>query len=242
MNFGGMERRGTPYVTYGLIGLSALVFLYEISLAGVDLSSNRLELTRFFHQWGLIPSELSHLFSSSEDSFRRDVLGISSPIPTWGTAFSSMFIHAGWMHLLGNMLFLWVLGDNVEGRFGHGKFLVFYLVAGLAAVGLHTAVNFDSETPVVGASGAIYGVAGAYLVLYPRNLLPIVIWFVFPNVQGLGFSSTVGGGVAYLAHVGGFVFGILVTGGFKLAKGESLWPWRGRNPWDNFPRGYRDYR
>ena len=162
--------------------------------------------------------------------------------------------------MLGNMLFLWVFGDNIEDRFGHVKFLLFYLVAGLAAVGAQVAINSDSQTPMIGASGAISGVTGAYLVLFPMSrirtllmfgfimvvYLPAVLvlgaWFVLQAFQGVGSLGTAGGGVAYWAHVGGFVLGMMVATGYKLVRRESLWPRRRRNPWDNFPPGYMDYR
>jgi membrane associated rhomboid family serine protease len=140
------------------------------------------------------------------------------------TPFSSMFLHGGWMHLIGNMLFLWIYGNNIEDYFGPVKFIVFYLVSGLAAIALYTLFNPSSEVPLVGASGAIAGVMGAYIVLHPRAevtcllffffitfiTLPakvvLGIWFFYQILMSLAGSST-GGGVAWLAHVGGFAFG-----------------------------------
>jgi len=189
----------------------------------------------------------------------REVIDIDSPIPTWATMFSSMFLHGDWMHFLGNMLFLWVFGDNVEDRLGHFRYLLFYLAAGTAACLLQTIIDTGSEVPVIGASGAIAGVLGAYLLLFPYSRIGtvVVLFFFFfvriPAVYLLGFwiifqfipaigelgSSTQGGGVAYWAHIGGFLFGLAVIMIYKLFKREPLWPrgpggprqaryWRGR--------------
>ena len=246
-------RSTRPYVTYGLIGVNALVFLYEISLGGSLFFSNSLDVTEFFFKWGLIPQELSsgaeftRLPISSGESLV--FLDIESPIPTWGTAFTSMFIHGGWLHLLGNMLYLWVFGDNIEDRFGHFKFLLFYPGAGLAAVWTQVALNSDSQAPLIGASGAISGVTGAYLLLYPfsriRTLIifyfitvvyvPAVVllgfWFILQLFQGVGSLGALGGGVAYWAHIGGFVMGLLVVALYKLVRREPIWPRRRQGPW-----------
>jgi len=265
----GVYRRTTPYVVYGLIGLNALVFLYELSLGGSLFFSNSLDVTKFFFKWGLIPTELFGGDELKELRFRTgqfpDIrvisIDVDSPIPTWGTAFTSMFIHGGWIHLLGNMLYLWVFGDNIEDRFGHVKFLLFYLGAGLAAVWAQVALNTDSQTPMIGASGAISGVTGAYLVLFPFSRIRTLIlfffimvielpaiavlgfWFILQLFQGVGSLGALGGGVAYWAHVGGFVMGMMVAVLYKLVRREPLIPPRpgrlwGRNPWDRFPRDY----
>ncbi len=257
-------------MTYALIGACALVFLYELYLGGSLFFSNSIEVTRFFFQWGLIPAEIA---GGSEFTALRFNVGqypdvrivavdVASPVPTWGTAFTSMFIHGGWIHLLGNMLYLWVFGRSIEDRFGHTKFLLFYLGAGLAAVWAQVALNTDSQTPMVGASGAISGVTGAYLVLFPfgriRTLvvfffimsieLPAIavlgFWFVLQLFQGVGSLGALGGGVAYWAHVGGFLAGMLVALLYKLVIREPMtppgqWPFRRRNPWDRFPDDYR---
>ena len=262
-----LKRSTTPYVTYGLIGLNALVFLYELFMGRSLFGTDSLEVTQFFAQYGVRPFEITNghdldivTVATLPDGRALVLSGVASPVPIWATMFTSMFIHGGWMHVLGNMLFLWVFGDNIEDRFGHVKFLLFYLVAGLAAVGAQVAINPDSQTPMIGASGAISGVTGAYLVLFPMSrirtllmfgfimvvYLPAVLvlgaWFVLQAFQGVGSLGTVGGGVAYWAHVGGFVLGMMVATGYKLVRRESLWPGRRRNPWDNFPPGYRDYR
>ena len=211
-----LDPKAIPYVTYGLITISSLVFLYEILLAGAEFSANSQELTGFFHRWGFISSHLTtHIFSGYSPQ-QHHTIGSYSFLPGIITIFSSMFIHAGWMHFAGNILFLWVLGDNVEGRLGHLKFFAFYFLAGVSGTLLHSVFNLDSGSPLIGASGAIYGIAGAYVVMFTRNIVPIIIWFIFPNIQGLGFSDSVAGNISYLAHAGGFVFGLVATVYFSL--------------------------
>jgi len=194
-------RRITPVVTYILIALNVLFFLVEMN--GGEA---------FILRWAFVP--------------RRFLADPAGDLPT---LFTAMFMHAGWMHLIGNMLYLWIFGDNVEDRFGHGKFLIFYLVCGLAATFAQLAFSAGSAVPNLGASGAVAGVLGAYLLLYPRGqvrvmmgrgvvpapaLVVIGIWFALQLFSGIGsVASTVddGGGVAYMAHVGGFVAGFLLT-------------------------------
>ena len=193
--------RTTPYVTISLISLNVLVFLYELSIGrAVDA------FTLYF---GLVPAAFS-----------------------WVTVFTSMFLHGGILHVAGNMLYLWIFGDNVEDRMGHGRFLVFYLLCGVAAALAQTITAPDSVVPMVGASGAIAGVMGAYFVLYPKSrivtLIPLFfffqvievpailflgIWFLMQFVNGVGsIVTTAGGGpaggVAFWAHVAGFVAGL----------------------------------
>jgi len=193
--------RTTPVVTIALIAVNILVFVYELSLGrAVDA---------FTLYWGLVPAAFS-----------------------WVTVFTSMFLHGGLLHVGGNMLYLWIFGDNVEDRMGHGRFLVFYLLCGVAAALAQTITAPDSVVPMVGASGAIAGVMGAYFVLYPKSrivtLIPLFfffqvievpailflgIWFLMQFLSGVGsIVSTVGGGpaggVAFWAHVAGFVAGI----------------------------------
>ena len=265
-----LRRKAVPIVTYGLIAVNVLVFLYELVLGGSILFTDNLDLSRFFLQWGLIPSEL---MGGPEITERRFLLtdgqniniytvDVASPIPTWGTAFTSMFIHGGWLHLLSNMLYLWVFGGNIEDRFGRLTFLLFYLGAGLAAVWTHTALNMESHIPLVGASGAIAGVTGAYLVLFPFSrirtlvfflfimavdipaILVLGFWFILQLFQGVGQFGALDAGVAHWAHVGGFIAGILAGLLYKLIRREPLLPdrprpWGRRNPWDNFPPDYR---
>ncbi|MDF1543537.1 MAG: rhomboid family intramembrane serine protease [bacterium] len=200
----------TPYVTIGLISVNALVFLYSIMLG-----SRGFQL--FTIQFGFIPAELVHSLE----------LTPTLPASVYLTAFSSMFMHGGWMHLIGNMLFLWIYGNNIENYFGPVKFLIFYLISGLAAIALFTLFGPNGEVPLVGASGAIAGVMGGYMVLHPRAKITVLmlfifiqfielpaktvlgIWFVYQIVMSL-VNTVGGGGVAWMAHVGGFLFGWLI--------------------------------
>ncbi len=194
------QRRLFPIVTYGLIVVNIIIFFLEL-LGG----------ERFIQQWSFIPYEF-----------------LTNPIGEFITLFSSQFLHAGWMHLGGNMLYLLIFGDNVEDKFGHGKFLVFYLLSGLAAAFAQFVVSLFSDIPTLGASGAIAGVLAAYLLLFPGRrvkvlvaawivnmpaLLVIGAWIVIQLVSGVGTISSASstGGVAYMAHVGGFVGGIIIT-------------------------------
>lgn len=234
--------RGTfPYVNVALLSLNALVFLYEIGVGGFGFlfGGSALGITVFFLKFGFIPAELS-----SGQGFEILPLGrgvdIASPIPTWATLLSCMFIHGGLMHFVGNMLFLWVFGDNIEDTFGHVKYLVFYMVSGVLATLAHFAIDPSSQTPLVGASGAISGVMGAYLLLYPRNrirtliiyfLITVVelravwlllIWFGLQTIQGLlsiGVSDQVS--TAFFAHIGGFVVGAAVGFAVKTFRRPS---------------------
>ena len=162
---------------------------------------------------------------------------------------TSMFIHGDWLHFLFNMLFLWVFGDNIEDRFGHFRYLLFYLAAGVVAAWLQIAVDSTSMIPTIGASGAIAGVLGAYLLLFPFSRVNTVVFFIFITVikipafillgtwfviqffSGVGSlgPSAQGGGVAYWAHIGGFLLGLIAVVLYKLATGQRLWP---RGPGD----------
>ena len=193
-------RRITPVVTYILIVLNVIFFLVELN--GGD---------SFIIQWAFVPSRF-----------------LANPVADFPTLFTSMFMHAGLLHIGGNMLYLWIFGDNVEDRFGHVKFLIFYLLCGLAATGAQLAFSLDSSIPNLGASGAIAGVLGAYLLLFPRArisvlsgrgvipvpaLLVIGLWFVLQLFSGIGslFDTMDVGGVAYMAHIGGFVAGFVLA-------------------------------
>src|SRR5262247_2786082 len=191
--------RTTPVVTITLIVLNVIVFLYELSLGRA--------IDAFTLYYGLIPAAFS-----------------------WVNVFTSMFLHGSFLHIAGNMLYLWIFGDNVEDRMGHGRFLVFYLLCGVAAALAQTITTPESVVPMVGASGAIAGVMGAYFVLYPRSrivtLVPIFffiqfievpaifflgIWFLMQFLSGVGSIATAtqpGGGIAFWAHVAGFVTGV----------------------------------
>jgi membrane associated rhomboid family serine protease len=212
--------RITPFVTYGLIITNILVFIYELTLSPP-------ELERFFRVWAVTPRELTASFSGT--------LPHASPVPEWVTLFTSQFLHGGWLHVLGNMLFLWIFGNNIEDRLGHVKFLIFYLGCGALAALTQWFFSAYSTVPSLGASGAIAGVMGAYILRFPKAqiltlfplgivLLPIRIpaffflgiWFLQQALYGvasLGAPTNIGmqnGGIAYWAHAGGFIFGAIL--------------------------------
>jgi membrane associated rhomboid family serine protease len=210
-----------PYVNVGLIVVNFLVFFYELSLG----SSSSATLNTFFYHYALVPCEYT--------DHCKIIPG--TPQPYLITLFTSMFIHAGWLHILGNMIYLWVFGDNVENSMGHLRYLVFYLLCGLGANALEIATAVNSNVPGLGASGAIAGVLAAYLFLYPRSrvatLIPIAIifipvrlpawvligfWFLLQLLDGIvSLSNTAAGGVAYWAHVGGFMTGAILVWIFR---------------------------
>lgn len=194
------SRRTVPVVTYALIALNVLFFFVE--LGGGDA---------FIEPWAFVPRRF-----------------LANPIGDFLTLFSSMFMHAGWVHLGGNMLYLWIFGDNVEDRFGHIKFSAFYLLCGLAATFAQLAFSMGSNVPNLGASGAIAGVLGAYLLMFPqgkvnvlmgRGVIPmpalvvIGLWIVLQLFSGIGSIANTAdtGGVAYMAHIGGFIAGFVLT-------------------------------
>ena len=202
-------RRNFPIVTILLILANLAVFAYELSLPPHAEKAFVLTLAT-------IPSRFPGWFAGSM-GWQQTILPL----------FSSMFLHAGWLHIAGNMLFLWVFGDNVEDFFGHFGYLLFYFACGISAGLLHVFTNLHSSLPALGASGAISGVMGAYMLLYPRSrILTLVFVFLVPIpaviilgwwfiLQFLGGMSTLGmsasGGVAFWAHVGGFLSGVLIT-------------------------------
>jgi membrane associated rhomboid family serine protease len=205
--------RRVPYVNLILIGLNVLAFIYELNLP-------TRQLDQLIGAWGATPNNI--LFALLHP------LGASVNI--WFTLVSSQFLHAGWAHIIGNMLFLWVFGDNVEDVLGHFSYLVFYLVCGAAADIAQAFIQGPSRIPSIGASGAIAGVLGAYIILYPwarvRILIPIILffwtlevpallvlgwWFIQQFLYGAAsLSSIASGGVAFWAHIGGFVIGAIL--------------------------------
>ena len=256
-----VQHRTFPIVNVLLISVSTLVFLYELQLGGGSLlrGGGNLDSLVFFLKWGFIPGELTS--GNAYTSLGNDIasLNISTPVPTWATIFSSMFIHGGILHFAGNMMFLWVFGDNVEDWLGHLKYLIFYLIAGVAAALSQLAINPDSTTPMIGASGAISGVMGAYMLLYPYNrikaliifyfitviqlpaILLLGLWFAWQLVQGLGSLAIPDQvSVAFFAHIGGFVAGVVLAALYKLLTGQPVWPRRTRNPWDSWYRTRRN--
>ncbi|MBI3805080.1 MAG: rhomboid family intramembrane serine protease [Nitrospirae bacterium] len=209
----------TPVVTVALVAVNIIVFFYEVSLgAGAD---------NFIFQYGAIPLNLVH----GMDGGRQGLVAVSSVL-------TSMFLHGGFMHLAGNMLYLWIFGNNIEDVMGHVRFILFYLVCGVIAAYTHALTDPGSRIPMVGASGAISGVLGAYLVLFPHakvlTLVPIGffiqliripavlvlgIWFLVQFVSGIfGYSGIFGsqsGGIAWFAHIGGFLAGMVLIYPFK---------------------------
>ncbi len=203
-------RKTFPVVTYFLIVVNVLVFLLELSLGEV-----------FIEKWAFVPAR-----------FQND------PSGNFATIFTSMFMHGGWFHLFGNMLYLWIFGDNVEDAFGSGKYLGFYLICGVGAVFSQMMFNPGSTLPNVGASGAIAGVLGSYILLFPRTnirvlvgnvitampaLLVIGVWFVLQFLSGVDSLSAAQdvGGVAYMAHIGGFVAGLVLTLLFRMSSSKA---------------------
>jgi len=213
-------------ITVAIIAANALVFIF---LQGAGAQG---PLARSVCELGLIPGEILHSVKpGSGVALAPGVVCLVEATPKYWTILSSMFTHGGWFHLIGNMLFLWVFGNNIEDATGHGKFLIFYLLCGLAAAATQTLISPHSLVPMVGASGAISGVLGAYLLLYPRVrvhtliVLPIFIttvaipawvmlgyWALLQLIGGLGsLTQLEQGGVAFFAHVGGFVAGLLLV-------------------------------
>jgi len=201
------SRRTVPLVTYALIALNILFFLVELN--GGDA---------FIMQWAFVPSRF-----------------LANPVGDFLTLFTSMFMHGGWVHLGGNMLYLWIFGDNVEDRFGHLQFAIFYLLCGLAATFAQLAFSLGSNVPNLGASGAIAGVLGSYILMFPQQQVKVLIgkiitpvsaliviggWFVLQFFSGVASIANTAdtGGVAYMAHIGGFIAGFVLT---FLLRGNS---------------------
>jgi membrane associated rhomboid family serine protease len=236
--------RTTGWVTYGLIAANVVIFLLTPAtrtLTGTSLAA-LCHQQAFFDQWAAIPHELitNHQLARVPTGTVSGAGCLLGPpgyhkVPALSVLYA-MFLHGGWLHLLGNMLFLWVFGNNVEDRFGHLKFLLFYLATGYAAGYGFALANAGSSEPLIGASGAIAGVLGAYLVLYPGarvwSLVPILLfiplrlpawlvlglWFVLQYVYASGIAVSGAGSVGYLAHVVGFVVGVLVALPVRLVR------------------------
>ena len=217
----------TPLITIGLIVINVLVYLNQLMLPP-------RAAVRFVYLYGLIPVEISQW-----------QLLVPHPVPLYGTILTSMFVHGGLFHLAGNMLYLWIFGDNVEDRLGRFRFLLFYLLSGVGAAAAQILSDPHSKIPMVGASGAISGVLGAYLLLYPharvvtlvffgwlvrvieiRALIVLGFWIVVQLVSGLLTWGAQVGGVAWFAHVGGFVAGLVMV--IPLRRREAQSAWEGR--------------
>jgi membrane associated rhomboid family serine protease len=205
------SRRTVPLVTYALIALNVIFFLVELTSGDA-----------FINKWAFVPSRF-----------------LANPGADFLTLFTSMFMHAGWVHLGGNMLYLWIFGDNVEDAFGHVKYLIFYLLCGLAATFAQLAFNMGSNIPNLGASGAIAGVLGAYIFMFPREQVKVLLgnsvtqvsaliviggWIVLQFFSGVASISGAAdtGGVAFMAHIGGFVAGLLLTFLFRGNSARQL--------------------
>lgn len=202
-----------PFVNVGIIVANVIVFGYELSRGN--------QIDEFIKQYAVIPTDIV-----------ASVTGQHLALRPLGGLFTSMFLHAGWLHLGGNMLYLWVFGDNIEDKLGHGRYVLFYLLCGLVSSGLYIYVDPHSAVPTIGASGAISGVLGAYLLLFPKarvlTVIPIFIflqfiempailvlglWFVlqfFSGLASIGDQTTASGGIAWWAHIGGFVAGLIL--------------------------------
>jgi len=234
------DRHIVPVVTYALIAVNILVWLIELGVG-----------ERFVNGYSTVPFEITN---------NTDLVGMQSvqaggqsitirlypgPTPIYLTLLSAMFMHASWMHIIGNMLYLWIFGDNVEDRIGSAKFLLFYVICGLAASVAHIMVGTDSVIPSLGASGAIAGVLGAYLVLFPRRQVQVLVarqivhmpafavlglWILLQVFSQISVVGAEGGGVAYMAHIGGFVAGValIFLFGGRRARSREVLPGRGR--------------
>ncbi len=218
-----------PFVTIFFILVCIAVFLYQENLPQKPGET-------FAFQYGAVPAVVFGYASLPPDA--------AVGIPAGLTLITSMFLHAGWMHLLGNMLYLWIFGNNIEDVMGHAKYIVFYIICGILAALSHLMTEPSSQIPMVGASGAISGVLGAYLLLFPRAhvlvLLPWIgmtrvaaglvlgMWFVTQLVSGGMNVGAKGGGVAFFAHIGGFVAGMVLIGLFKRPDVSFFSPGRSR--------------
>lgn len=217
----------TPFVTYSFVAVNVVVFFGELLLDGQG------QLESFITNWGVVPLEL-----------------LNDPAGEWPTLFTSMFLHGGWAHLLGNMLYLWVFGDNLEDRMGAVRFIIFYVMTGLVATGAQIAIDPQSSIPTIGASGAIAGVLGGYLLLFPRARITTIVfrfitevpamivlgfWFVYQFFFGIASLSTMDmqvGGVAFFAHIGGFVAGMILVHPFQIGRGSDRdYPRSLDDPW-----------
>ena len=232
---------GPAFVSLAFIAINIAVFLL---LQGAGSP----EGNAFTYGYSAVPYEITNGVDLTEpepitvDGRTEEIPQEPGPSPIWLTLFTSAFMHGGWLHLAGNMLFLWIFGDNVEHRIGHGLYLVFYLVAGVIASFAQIMIDTDSFIPTLGASGAISGVLGAYLVMFPTNrvlvllirfpiwvpaIVAIGMWAAFQFINGLdaiAVTEETAGGVAYMAHIGGFVAGVVAGAVFRVLFNEPRHP------------------
>ena len=224
----------TPIVTYSIIAICVIVFILEIS-------SSSYNNGRLFYSYGLIPAVFT-----GQATLPDEIAGLPSEL----TLLSSMFMHGGFMHLIGNMLYMWIFADNIEDEIGPVRFIIFYVLAGIAAALTQVYLNTSSTIPMIGASGAIGGVLGAYIVNHPKAKVLVLIplgffsqiikipalyvlgfWFVLQFINS-SLSSSTGGGVAYGAHIGGFIFGVIAILFFnKKSTVQKFSNNKPKNPW-----------
>jgi len=234
------DRVITPYVNYILIAINILVFVFLQGLGGNDA---------FSYAFSLVPKEVTTGIDITGVQIVRDSLGntgqvqhYATPLPVYFNFISSMFMHGDFMHILGNMLFLWVFGDNIENLLGHVRYVIFYLVCGVAAALAQVVLGPDSIIPMLGASGAISGVLGGYILLFPTRRVRALLFNIFTTVPayvalGLwigmqllqGYFAPAGqGGVAYAAHIGGFIAGLVLIKIFAIGtKAQNISPGEG---------------
>ncbi len=231
------DRTTTPLVNYLLIALNIIVFVFFQSLGGND---------KFTYAYATVPQEIVTgrdidkpvvIQNPMTDEIEGQIDLQPTPISVYITLLTSMFMHGSLMHLLGNMLFLWVFGDNIEHTLGRVRYLLFYLVCGVIASLSHVFMNMDSYIPSLGASGAISGVLGGYMLLHPGRRVRVIminmltevpavvaigLWFVFQVVEGWFNRGATGGGVAYAAHIGGFIAGLVLIKVFAIGRGPGV--------------------
>ena len=226
------DRHLTPIVNYTFIAINVLVF---VLLQGMGTNLG------FTYAFSTVPAEIltgtdiitqGQIVRDPSSGQQFELPGLQpTPIPVWGTIITSMFMHGGWGHLLGNMLFLWIYGDNIENRLGHTRYLIFYILCGIIASLSHVFVSqafspASLNIPSLGASGAISGVMGAYMLLFPKRkinmlmlrtvvqvpaIVALGVWILLQIISGAGSLGSEGGGVAYAAHIGGFIAGMLLV-------------------------------
>ncbi len=242
----------TPVATYGIIALNVVMWLF---VQGVGTEPS---LSRSVCMLGLVPGELLQTLPvGAAFPLSPTAVCVITDSPSWYTPLSSMFLHGGWLHLLANMWFMWIFGDNVEDSMGHARFVLFYLLCGFAAAALQVAADPYAAVPMVGASGAIGGVMGAYVLLYPRVHVHLLIvlgfyittiavpaiwmlgyWFLLQLLGGYGSRAAEGGGVAFWAHVGGFVAGVILILLFRDRRLLDRHPYHG---WSRRPPHTRSW-
>jgi membrane associated rhomboid family serine protease len=233
----------TPYTTYGIIALNVMAWIFLQGLGTEPM------LSASVCQLGLIPGELLHTVpAGTHFQVGPGSVCVLDGTSSWYTVITSMFLHGGWFHLIGNMWFLWIFGNNVEDAMGHFRFVLFYLLCGVAAAVAQIAANPESEIPMVGASGAIGGVMGAYVLLFPRVHVHLLVvlgfhvttfavpaflmlgyWFLLQLLSGWGTQGMQGGGVAFWAHAGGFIAGAILVFVFRNRKLLDRHPYHGWN-------------